>query len=105
MNQSNKAREHARLLAQSALELLNIPTVPAKALAGVMHLGESVIDLVAAQYRERACNPRPWALFHLAMASRLPRIRWIARLHHRRMARRYSAMHRAGTYIGCTASQ
>lgn len=100
-NKTDQALELARQAAQQALEDLNVPALPAKALAGAMHLGEHVIDLVAETYRARACNPKPWAAFHETMEATLPRIRWIARLHHRRMARRYRAMLKAGTHIGC----
>lgn len=101
MSQSDQALEAARKAAQAALESLNVPELPAKALAGAMHLGEHVIDLVADAYRKRACNPGPWAAFHETMLATLPRWRLAARWHHRRMARRYRAMEKAGTHIGC----
>lgn len=104
-SKSDKALEAARRVAQDELEDLGLPELPAKALAGAMHLGEHVIDLVADEYHRRACNPRPWWKFHQIMAQTLPRFRWIARLHHQRMARRYHAMLLAGTYIGCSAAQ
>lgn len=99
-----EALNEARDAARRELEALDFDSLSAKALAGAMHLGEHVIDLVAERYRERACNPKPWAVFHEVMRDSLPRIRWIARLHHRRMSRRYWAMFRAGTHIGCEAA-
>lgn len=101
---TDNAREAAREAARAALESLNVPALPAKALAGAMHLGEAVIDLVAETYRSRACNPKPWRDFHTVMERTLPRWRWAARAHHRRMARRYAAMVVAGTYIGCPSA-
>lgn len=101
MSSSDQALELARKAARAALESLDMPALAAKALAGTMHLGEHMIDLVAETYRKRACNPKPWRDFHRVMFETLPRIRWIARLHHKRMARRYHAMLLAGTHIGC----
>lgn len=101
---SDIARTAASNAAAAALQALDVPALESKALAGVMHLGEHVIDLVAETYRSRACNPKPWAVFHETMARTLPRWRLPARWHHRRMARRYRAMLAAGTHIGCPAS-
>jgi hypothetical protein len=99
---TDKARQAAREAAAAALRELDFPDLQAKALAGAMHLGEHVIDIVADVYRERACNPKPWRDFHRAMWRTLPRWRFLARAHHRRMARRYAAMLAAGTHIGCS---
>lgn len=98
------ARDHARAAAQAALEELDLPAQAARSISQVMDLGEHVVDLIADEYRSRAANPRPWAVFHEAMASSLPRIRFAARWHHRRMARRYRAMILAGTSIPCARS-
>ncbi len=96
------AVDAARSAAQAVLEQLDVPALEAKAIAGAMHLGEHVIDLVAETYRSRAANPRAWAAFHRTMWRTLPKVRWIARLHHRRMARRYEAMVAAGTAVPCS---
>lgn len=92
----------AREAAAAALRELDIPEAQARALSGAMHLGERVIELVADEYRDRACHPGPWAAFHEGMRRALPRWRWAARLHHRRMARRYRAMLAAGTHLTCS---
>lgn len=97
------ALHKARQAAYEALRESGMPAIPASALAGAMHMGEHVIDLVVDEYRERACDPKPWAAFHEAMVDSLPRIRWIARLHHRRMARRYKALIVAGKRVACGA--
>lgn len=96
------AEEQAGQAALAELLALGMPTRPAQALAGAMQHGvRAAIDLVADEYRDRAANPRAWHAFHRAMADRLPRWRWIARGHHRRMARRYLAMMLAGTSVPC----
>lgn len=96
------ALDAAREAAQAVLEQLDLPAMEAKAIAGAMHLGEHIIDLVAETYRSRAANPKAWHAFHSTMARALPRWRWLARAHHRRMARRYAAMVAAGTAIPCS---
>lgn len=95
------ARDQARQAAQAVLEQLDIPAAQAQAIAGAMHLGEHIVDVISETYRERAANPRAWQVFHETMVRTLPRIRWVARRHHRRMARRYAAMVAAGTAVPC----
>lgn len=51
---------------------------------------EEIASLVGA-YVARQHQPHKWALFHKRMAETLPSWRWVARGHHRRMARRYAA--------------
>lgn len=94
-------RDAARAAAQQVLEQLDVPAAQAQAIAGAMHLGEHIVAVIGETYRERAANPKAWQAFHSTMARTLPRIRWAARLHHRRMARRYAAMVAAGTAIPC----
>ena len=94
-------REQARAAAQSVLEQLDVPAAQAQAIAGAMHLGEHIVDVVSETYRARAANPKAWHAFHATMARTLPRWRWAARAHHRRMARRYDAMLKAGTAVPC----
>lgn len=96
------ADQAATEAALADLLALGMPARAAKALADVMSLGaRAVIDLVGAEMRDRARNPKPWATFHRVMAQRLPRWRVLARAHHRRMARRYDAMVAAGTAVPC----
>ncbi len=103
-SKSDRAERLAREAAQAAWRGLGLDDAGAELLSRVVSAGEHAIDLIAAMYRERACNPKPWWKFHAMMAKSLPRIRWAARWHHRRMARRYEMMYRAGTYIGCKAA-
>lgn len=58
-------------------------------------LAMAVAAATADELRERMEDPGRWARFHEAMAVLLPRWRWLARLHHRRLARRYRAMLKA----------
>ena len=51
---------------------------------------EEIASLVGV-YVARQHAPQKWALFHKRMAETLPSWRVLARAHHRRMARRYSA--------------
>lgn len=96
-----KARDQAIQAARAVLEQLDVPSAQAQAIAGAMHLGEHIIDVVADTYRERAANPKAWQVFHETMARTLPRIRWAARIRHRNWARRYAAMVVAGTAVPC----
>lgn len=98
---TDQALQRAAAIARDELEALGVPTEHASALSELMDMGEHVIDLVALEYRKRAANPKPWAAFHRAMQRSLPRWRLPARWHHRRMARRYEAMARAGTHLPC----
>lgn len=91
----------AALAALEELLAAGIPERQAGELSRAMHLGEAVIDVVDEHYRERAANPKAWAAFHRVRLHELPRWRWAARLHHRRMWRRYQAMVEAGTAIPC----
>jgi hypothetical protein len=51
----------------------------------------SIASEVRAELHERLEDAPWWWAFHGAMLSTLPRWRWAARLHHRRMRRRYAA--------------
>lgn len=93
----------AALAAMEQLLALGVPEKHAGALSRAMKLGESVIDLVDARYRERAANPLPWAVFHETMRRSLRPVRFLARWHHQRMGKRYRAMVAAGTAIPCKA--
>lgn len=65
-------------------------------LSEVQGLAERAIDgVIGAIERRRAIkeqHPCVWHAFHRRMWLRLPKIRWLARLHHRRKARRFEAL-------------
>lgn len=52
----------------------------------------AVIDAIRDSIKDRRENAFWWAHFHAARLRTLHPIRWIARLHHVRMVRRYNAM-------------
>jgi hypothetical protein len=104
-SRSDKALDAARRVAQDELEDLGLPELAAKGVAGIMHLGEHALDLVADEYHRRACNPRPWWRFHEMMVDTLPRWRLFAIAGHKAAARRYHAMLVTGTYIGCKTAR
>lgn len=66
-----------------------------------------LVDQAQAEMADRRARPHRWALFHLRMAARLPAWRVLARAHHRRMGRRYSALAWADNVLaeGCTSAQ
>lgn len=66
-----------------------------------------LVDGAQAEMAERRANPHRWALFHQRMERDLPKIRWAARAHHRRMARRYSALAWADDVLaeGCSSAR
>lgn len=55
----------------------------------------AVIEAIRDAISDRRDNAYWWAHFHAARLETLHPIRWLARIHHRRMARRYAAMVRA----------
>lgn len=57
----------------------------------------TIVDAIQREMIRRQAQPELWRRFHQRMYERLPRFRWIARLHHRRMARRYEAFVYAGS--------
>lgn len=52
----------------------------------------AIVSAVEREMLRRQAEPELWYRFHSRMVKRLPRWRWAARAHHRRMARRYEAM-------------
>ena len=50
---------------------------------------DGAVRTVADIVESREAEPEYWAAFHTRQERTLPKWRWLARLHHRRMARRY----------------
>lgn len=52
----------------------------------------SIVNSIIRERLRREAEPELWRRFHSIMLRLLPRWRWLARAHHRRMARRYEAL-------------
>lgn len=58
----------------------------------------AIVSAVEREILRRRAEPVLWARFHRLMSQRLPKIRWIARFHHRRYALRYEALANAAAH-------
>lgn len=81
----------------------SISVMPSPALAPVLDVARARVSTVLGELvqageqaaAERRAEPHRWAVFHLEMARRLPRWRWLARAWHRGQARRMASHARA----------
>ena len=96
MNETEQARRLANQAAIRALETVGGPPA-VKELA--QQLGVRAVDgvfgLIERHIEWKRVDPCAAAEFHRVMVEELPPIRWLARLHHRRLWRRWRARCRA----------
>ena len=96
-----KPREAANKAALEALELLGGPGAVTKL---AQDLGENVVDgvvdLISKQIDWKKVDPCGAAVFHREMARTVPRWRWLARYHHKRLYLRWRARCKAKKKCG-----
>lgn len=95
------ARETANKAALRALEAVGGPAALTKL---VQDLGreavDGVVDLISAQIDWKKVDPCGAAVFHRAMVKGLPRWRWAARYHHKRLFLRWRSRCSAKSVCG-----
>lgn len=91
MTATEQARKLANQAAKNAMRGLaaQIAGIDAQDLA--QRALDGVFGLIEEQIAWKKISPCSAAAYHRVMYEQLPRIRWIARIHHRRMARKWRA--------------